>query len=155
MISADAAARAVEARAASSASPELLVARAPSPDAPFVRGDRLGGHYVCAQGRTELTLVIEDLSGNDVSAIFEFDYPGGGGTHTPASGSYRMHGSFEPRTRSLRLEGDRWIEQPDGYVMVGLVGTVAKSGTINGTVNGPGCSTFYLDAPRSRRSAAR
>lgn len=153
MISAEVAARELP----SSARPAdpIVRARPPLADAPFGRGDRLGGHYVCAQGRTELTLVIEDLEGNDVSAIFEFDYPGGGGTHTPASGSFRMHGSFDSRTRALRLDGDVWIEQPDGYVMVGLVGTVSKSGTIDGTVKGPGCSTFYLDAPRSRRAATR
>jgi hypothetical protein len=152
MISADVAARATLS-AAPSGEPAPR-ARAPLADAPFDRGDRLGGHYVCAQGRTELTLVIEDLQGNDVSAIFEFDYPGGGGNHTPASGSFRMHGAFDARTRALRLDGDRWIEQPDGYVMVGLVGTVSKSGTIDGTVKGPGCSTFYLDAPAARRRSA-
>lgn len=138
-----------------SAEPLRPSVAAPPLDVPFDRGDRLGGHYVCAQGRTELTLVIEDLQGHDVSAIFEFDYPGGGGTHTPASGSFRMHGSYEAGTRAIRLDGDRWIDQPDGYVMVGLVGTVSKTGAINGTVKGPGCSTFYLDAPRSRRSATR
>lgn len=153
MISAEVAAR--ELPASARPGDPVARARAPLADAPFDRGDRLGGHYVCAQGRTELTLVIEDLEGNDVSAIFEFDYPGGGGTHTPASGSFRMHGSFDSRTRALRLDGDRWIEQPDGYVMVGLVGTVSKRGTIDGVVKGPGCSTFYLDAPRSRRSATR
>ena len=153
MITAEVAARAVS-PSTTSAEP-VQRARAPMADAPFDRGDRLGGHYVCAQGRTELTLVIEDLEGNDVSAIFEFDYPGGGGTHTPASGSFRMHGSFDSRTHALRLDGDRWLDQPDGYVMVGLVGTISKTGAIAGTVKGPGCSTFYLDAPKSRRSATR
>jgi hypothetical protein len=125
------------------------------PATPFDRGDRFAGHYVCAQGRTELTLVIEDLEGTDVSAIFEFDYPGGGGANAPASGSFRMHGSFDPHTRALRLDGDRWLEQPDGYAMVGLFGTVSKTGSIDGTVKGPGCSTFYVAAPRSKRSASR
>ena len=122
-------------------------ARLVTADAPFDRGDRFAGHYVCAQGRTELTLVIEDLDGTEVSAIFEFDYPGGGGTHAPASGSYRMHGSFDPRSGAVHLDPDRWVEQPDGYVMVGLVGQVSRTGSISGTVKGPGCSTFYLDAP--------
>lgn len=126
-------------------------------DAPFERGDRFAGHYVCAQGRTELTLVIEDLDGDDVAAIFEFDYPGGGGANTPANGSFRMHGSFDARTGALRLDGDRWLDQPDGYAMVGLVGTLSKSGSIDGTVKGPGCSTFYVAPPASRakRSATR
>ena len=123
-------------------------------EAPFDRGDHLRGHYWCAQGRTELTLVIEDIDGNDVSAIFEFDYPGGGTTSTsPASGSYRMRGAFDMHTHALRLDPHRWVEQPDGYVMVGLVGTVSKSGSISGTVKGPGCTTFYLDGKRPKEQA--
>ena len=130
-----------------SSSPDGAHGRLVTADAPFDRGDRFAGHYVCAQGRTELTLVIEDLDGTEVSAIFEFDYPGGGGTHAPASGSYRMHGSIDPRSGAVRLDPDRWIEQPDGYVMVGLVGQVSRTGSISGTVKGPGCSTFFLEAP--------
>lgn len=152
MISAEAAARAVQAASAPPA--HAVRAHVASSDVPFVRGDRLGGHYVCGQGRTELTLVIEDIDGDDVGALFEFDYPGGG-TTSPASGSFRMRGSIDPRSGALRLEGDRWIEQPDGYAMVGLVGTVSKSGSIAGTVKGPGCTTFYLDGPRRARSATR
>jgi hypothetical protein len=123
-------------------------------DGPLDRGDRLAGYYVCAQGRTELTLVIEDLAGTDVSAIFEFDYPGGGGGHAPASGSFRMHGSVDASTGALHLDGDRWLEQPDGYAMVSLLGTVSKSGSITGTVKGPGCSSFYLAPPARLRSNA-
>lgn len=117
MISADVAARAVATTTPASDGG----ARRPSAahDAPFDRGDRFAGHYVCAQGRTELTLVIEDLDGEDVSAIFEFDYPGGGGANAPASGSFRMRGSFDASSRAIHLDGDRWIEQPDGYAMVG------------------------------------
>lgn len=151
MISADAAALAVTTTSAPSSS---MKARAPG-DSPLQRGDRLSGHYVCAQGRTELTLVIEDVDGDDVGALFEFDYPGGGGSNAPASGSFRMHGSIDPRSRALSLDGDRWLEQPEGYAMVGLVGTVSRSGSITGNVKGPGCSSFYLDGPKRTRSAAR
>lgn len=131
-----------------------------SGDAPFERGDRLQGHYWCAQGRTELTLVIEDVDGDAVSGIFEFDYPGGG-TTDPANGSFRVRGSLEsntasiPSSRTVRLDGVRWIEQPDGYMMVGLVGTVSKTGSISGTVKGPGCTTFYLDSGKRRKTADR
>jgi len=141
------AATAARAAPAPSTSSDGAHARIMTADAPFDRGDRFAGHYVCAQGRTELTLVIEDLDGTEVSAIFEFDYPGGGGTHAPASGSYRMHGSVDPRSGVVHLDPERWIEQPDGYVMVGLVGQVSRTGSISGAVKGPGCSTFYLDAP--------
>ena len=150
MISADAAAQAVATTIPADSRRPLLAAVASSAGA-FVRGDRLSGHYMCSQGRTELTLVVEDVEGDDVTAIFEFDYPGGGGNSTPAGGSFRMHGSFDARSRALRLDGDRWMEQPDGYVMVGLVGIVSTSGSISGTVKGPGCTSFYLAGPpRSR-----
>lgn len=140
-----------------------LPMRLGSGDAPFERGDRLRGHYWCAQGRTELTLVIEDVDGDAVSGIFEFDYPGGGTTE-PANGSFRVRGSLESNAKSapsaastptLRLDGVGWIEQPDGYMMVGLVGTVSKTGSISGTVKGPGCTTFYLDSGKRRRTADR
>lgn len=151
MLGADVVARAVT---TTSAAPTSRVRRA-STDAPFERGDRLTGHYVCAQGRTELTLVIEDVDGDEVGALFEFDYPGGGGANAPASGSFRMRGSIDPASRAVRLEADRWIEQPDGYAMVGLVGSVSKSGSMAGTVKGPGCTSFYLEGPRHAKSAAR
>jgi hypothetical protein len=151
MVSADAVARVTPTGATRA---QAVTMRAAS-HAPLDRGDRLSGHYVCAQGRTELTLVVEDLDGDDVSALFEFDYPGGGGSHAPASGSFRMRGSVDRDSRALRLDGETWVEQPEGYAMVGLVGTVSKSGSIAGTVKGPGCSTFYLDGPRRAKSAAR
>ena len=160
MISAEVAARSASPTTTSADGMRSRLGMAGTPgasDALFERGDRFSGHFVCAQGRTELTLVIEDLEGTEVSAIFEFDYPGGGGTHTPASGSFRMHGSVDPRTGAVHLDGDRWIEQPDGYAMVGLLGQVSKTGSISGTVKGPGCSNFYLDAPPrggSKHSAA-
>lgn len=133
-----------------------LPMRLGSGDAPFERGDRLRGHYWCAQGRTELTLVIEDVDGDAVSGIFEFDYPGGG-TTDPANGSFRVRGAIEsnPSARTVHLDGVGWIEQPDGYMMVGLVGTVSKTGSISGTVKGPGCTTFYLDSGKRRRTADR
>ncbi len=155
MISADVAMASARTSGASSSVPPM---RAASSDAPFDRGDRLRGHYWCAQGRTELTLVIEDVQGEDVSAIFEFDYVGGGpggGTHDPASGSFRVHGAFDASAGTLRLDGDRWIDHPDGYMMVGLVGKVAKTGSISGTVKGPGCTTFYLDGGKRRKTADR
>ena len=141
MIGAEAALAAASSKNATNASPPMRTA---STGGLFDRGDRLRGHYWCAQGRTELTLVIEDLEGEAVSAIFEFDYPGGG-TTDPASGSFRMRGALDPQTRALRLDADRWIDRPDGWGMVGLVGTVSKTGSVSGTVKGAGCTTFHLD----------
>ena len=66
-----------------------------------------------------------------------------------------MHGSVDPGTGAVHLDGDRWIEQPDGYGMVGLVGQVSKTGSISGTVTGAGCSSFYLDPPAPARGAPK
>lgn len=118
-------------------------------DLPFERGHRWSGHYFCAQGRTELTLVVEAVDGEEVEVLFEFSFPGSS-THDPADGSYRMRGVFDRRKQSLRLKGERWIDQPDGYAMVDLVGTLSRSGALHGTVSGPGCSTFSLSAERPR-----
>jgi hypothetical protein len=153
MLGADVVARATASSAPASGGSQLrpgLLGRAA--DAPFERGDRFRGHYWCSQGRTELTLVIEDLDEANLTALFEFDYPGGV-SNEPASGSYRMRGSFDPQSLAVRLKGERWIEQPDGYVMVDLVGAMSKSGSLSGSVSGPGCSTFYLDGARRAQRA--
>ncbi|AKU96918.1 hypothetical protein AKJ09_03582 [Labilithrix luteola] len=114
----------------------------------LVRGDRYVGHYWCAQGRTQLVLVIDDIEGDRVDVIFEFDFEGSP-TAAPAEGSYSMRGTFDANTRTLRLKGDRWIDKVDGYVMVDLVGTVGPSGSISGNVVGvSGCTTFFVNAPR-------
>ena len=34
-------------------------------DLPFARGDRWSGHYFCAQGRTEVTLVVDAVDGEE------------------------------------------------------------------------------------------
>lgn len=122
---------------------------------PVDRGERFTGYYYCAQGRTELTLVIEDVDGDDVDAIFEFTFAGNG-RFDPAEGSYRMRGTYEPGTRTLRLDGDSWIDQPAGYAMVNLVGKVSPTRTITGTLTGaPGCSSFSVTPSRPRSEAPR
>jgi hypothetical protein len=116
-------------------------------DAPLARGDRYHGHYWCAQGRTELTLVVEDVNDDALEAIFEFDFPGSP-AHTAAVGSYRMRGTWDNRARTLHLKGERWIDQPGGYAMVDLTGAISATGTISGRVTGPGCTTFTVTPER-------
>jgi hypothetical protein len=124
-------------------------------DAPFERGERFKGHYWCAQGRTELTLVIEDVVEHEVDLIFEFDFPGNA-RYPAAVGSYRMRGTWETSGRALKLKGERWIDQPGDYVMVDLAGTVSASGSISGRVTGaPQCTTFSVSPDRSKDGARR
>lgn len=136
--------------AVASARPDDARVHAAAADLPFDRGERFTGYYICAQGRTELTLVIEDIDGDDVDAIFEFTFAGSA-SYGPAEGSYRMRGTYEPRTRTLRLDADSWIDQAPGYQMVNLVGNVSPSRTISGRLSGaPGCSTFSVSPTRRR-----
>lgn len=128
------------------------VASAKASDVPFERGDRYRGHYWCAQGRTELTLVIEDIGDDDeIEAIFEFDFPGSP-AYSPAVGSYRMRGTWDARSKTLRLKAHSWIDQPAGYMMVDLSGTVMGSGAISGRVTGTGasCTTFTVSPERAK-----
>jgi len=79
------------------------------------------GAYNCAQGLTALTLRLDVTGAGDATAIFEF----GPLDENPSlpHGSYRMRGRLFPRSASalqLRLDPDAWIDQPPGYLMVGL-----------------------------------
>lgn len=122
--------------------------RAGSAESVLVPGDRYIGHYWCAQGRTQLVLVIDNVEGDGVDATFEFDFEGSP-TAAPAEGSYSMRGTFDPKTRRLQLKADRWIDKVDGYVMVDLTGTIAPTGSISGNIVGvSGCTTFFVNAPR-------
>ncbi len=119
-------------------------------DGPLVKGDRLKGHYYCSQGRTELTLVIEDARADEIDAVFEFAFAGSA-THKAAAGSYRMHGNLDRKSGALRLVAGDWIDQPEGHGTVDLSGVVATTGTqqsYKGSViapdRGSSCSTFLV-----------
>ncbi len=78
------------------------------------------GAYTCAQGLTSLMLTLDVTGAGDATAIFDF----GPIEENPSlpHGSYRMRGRLFPRERALqlRLDPDAWIDQPSGYMMVGL-----------------------------------
>lgn len=82
------------------------------------------GAYHCAQGLTAVTLTLDVTGAGDATAIFAF----GPLEENPSlpRGSYRMRGRLFPRGSSLqlRLDPDAWIDQPAGYMMVGLDVTV-------------------------------
>lgn len=130
--------------------PKSVPMAAATRDGPLASGDRLTGHYTCSQGRTELTLVIEEVRGDEVFAVFDFNYRGGTSGHAPAAGRYRMHGTLDRQSGELPLEADEWIDQPSGYVTVDLEGTLTTAGgtqTYKGRVKAPRgstCSTFYV-----------
>lgn len=106
-----------------------------------IEGSWSGG-YVCNQGVTDLHLLIErDGHGDGVNATFRFS-PDKSNPRVP-SGAFRMHGSFDPAAKRLRLHGVSWIKQPRNYVMVDLDGWMRGSGIyISGDVAGVGCTHF-------------
>lgn len=132
-----------------------IQASSPAPDLPFRMGDRLTGTYTCNQGKTNLTLVIEQVDGTEVDAVFEFSFAGSpvlaNGTREfdPAEGSFRMHGTYDAKTRALRLQRREWIEQPPRYSMVDLDGRFDRKGKYAGKVEGfGGCTTFEVTVDR-------
>ncbi|MBX3225245.1 MAG: hypothetical protein KF795_32370 [Labilithrix sp.] len=147
MVEADASAAAVALAVGASAHP----AEGDAYGLPFRPGDRWTGTYLCRQGSTHMTIAFEDVrrasrsedDSFEVDVIFEFRFDGDGRPgFAAAEGVARMRGSYDARSRRLRLKGDEWIEQPPGYALVDLVGSVSKTATYSGSVEGPGCSSF-------------
>ena len=147
--------------AAASASALALVGKsAPSAqkgdalDLPFRPGDRWAGTYTCRQGQSEMAILFEDVDRgptNDepitVEATFEFHFAGSA-SYAAADGVARMSGTYDPKSKRLRLVGEEWLEQPPSYSLVNLTGTLSVRGSgshalyYTGTVEGPGCTSF-------------
>ncbi len=132
-------------------------------DVPFKLGERWVGYYNCNQGRTDLVLIFEVIDGSgsgdgrmgsdedsiDVDAIFEFHFDGNGNPgYAPSDGASRVRGTYDVKARRLRLKAGEWIDQPQNYKLITLVGTVSTDGTYSGTVEGPGCTTFWASSER-------
>lgn len=69
------------------------------------------GRYICNQGVTELHLTIQKTgAGKGITATFNFGPP----PENPdvPKGAYAMRGTYDPATRRLKLEGERWLKQP-------------------------------------------
>jgi hypothetical protein len=78
------------------------------------------GEYTCAQGVTGLRLLIDRPQGETLPATFVFyglpDNP------TAKEGAYAILGSFNA-SGQLVFKQQRWINQPEGYVMVDIAVT--------------------------------
>ena len=111
-------------------------------------GNRFVGTYLCSQGETKLTIVIDEVGhdGDDlpVEARFEFLFERPRGQGDDVRGAYRMSGRYDMKTRRLALKGGDWIGPPPAnYVPVDIRGSLGKSGdTYNGTIDTKGCTTF-------------
>ncbi|MGE7469529.1 hypothetical protein ACQKLX_08815 [Bosea sp. NPDC003192] len=104
------------------------------------------GTYVCAQGKTGLTLTIDRQDGDTFSGVFQF-YPVRENITVP-EGCFTVSGRIGSRG-AVDIIGNSWIKQPAGYITVDLHGRVGRGGSsMSGTVATPGhgklCSRFDL-----------
>jgi hypothetical protein len=100
------------------------------------------GWYQCAQGRTGLRLTLERV-GTGLRAVFAFQ----GLPENPdvPAGAYTMRGTASEDGLRIRLDPERWLAQPPGYVMVGLSGTIEPaSGVLRGRIEHEACGAFEL-----------
>jgi hypothetical protein len=100
------------------------------------------GKYVCGQGVTALVLEVRGQEAGRVEGTFAFsaapENPG------VPSGSYRVEGSLSPGM-VLRLDAREWIQQPQDYVSVSLVGRMdLRQARYYGFVDAASCETFTV-----------
>jgi hypothetical protein len=116
----------------------LSVASAP---APAMAGTQITGKwhgvYVCAEDSEMWLELWQD--GRKIWGIFRFR------TASGTTGSYRVSG-WKSMVGEFGLEGIQWIDQPEGFRMVGMKGEVNMRGDkMNGFINDTGCGDFYLE----------
>ena len=97
----------------------VLPGLAQAMDATPLTGRWVGG-YTCAQGKMGLTLELKGEADGSVTGVFAFAPTKGSGPQA-ATGRYSIKGSVGDSGLFFLLP-DAWIEQPEGYEMVGLIG---------------------------------
>ena len=90
-----------------------------------------------------MDLEFTSTDASDVGAIFRFRVSQRGSQ--TVTGSYRMSGTYDATSRRVNLKATDWIDQPPGYTMVDLSGTIDRTGTtLSGRMLNPSCSTFTV-----------
>lgn len=112
-------------------------------------GQQWNGSYSCGTSRTILNLFITSVSKSLVSddyynirAVFYFG-------NSRYQGVYYMDGEFYPNGKKITLHPLDWINQPQGYHMVGMDGSLfegryGKRDVFLGKITAPGCDGFRL-----------
>lgn len=132
------------------------------------------GHYVCDGQKRKLELVLESSQEKGTRAIFRFSRDPGNHSDNLAPGSFLMTGAYahsglrgRGQTGELELTGSSWIQQPTGYGMLNMRGSVNLADRlISGTILNPNCAGFELrflgssgleqfDQPAASTSAGR
>jgi len=111
---------------------------APEGSARYLRaGEQWVGTYVCAQGRTIMTLSIRSVDGTQVDSTFRFQ------TADNTMGEFHMSGTFDPSTKRLLLVPGAWIQDPTGFTAAGLDGTMSSDGSkLTGRITHEACGEF-------------
>jgi hypothetical protein len=103
--------------------------------------DSYQGRYQCGDWH-KLDLLIRDLGGGRISAVFTFSVsPGMGG----GEGAYSMAGLYDERTGQFQLTPQVWLVHARNATMVGLIGVYDRaSRTLRGRVPSFNCGAFEL-----------
>ena len=85
------------------------------------------GEYTCAQGRTVMTLAMNQNASGAVRAVMTFSaHPKN--PHVP-TGCFTMNGLYDAKSGALALKQDKWLQQPDAnWYMIDLSGAVSRDG---------------------------
>jgi hypothetical protein len=139
----------VVAGAAIAAAVILPRSTSPAANTPVLTGTWTGS-YTCSQGLTGLRLVVRAARDGTLAGTFSF-YALPANPRVP-SGEGTITGTYSATRTDIRP--DRWIKQPPGYVLVGLIaGPPADDGTLlRGQVSTPGCGTFSVTKSLSLRT---
>ena len=103
------------------------------------------GHYNCAQGLTGLRLSVQSIDGADPSAmaaVFDFySLP----ENPTATGQFTMQGIWDADAQRLSLSPEAWVNQPEGWDMVGLDLRPSQGfALLTGLVSSPQCGHVFL-----------
>ena len=120
----------------------------PAPPAAVDLGGLWQGGYECLQGSTALELRVDhDLADDTLGAEFAFG-PSAENPDVPM-GRYAMEGEYQALAGSLTLQPTAWLEEPEGYGMVGFDAFYdPASDTIFGWIDSPDCGDLALERAR-------
>jgi hypothetical protein len=112
----------------------------PRPNGPPATAASFTGHfegtYVCGQGETSMQLDTRAAAGGELVAVMNF-----GGEANRPRGRYTLTGNWTGN--AFRLAPEKWLEQPTGYSMTAISGTL-DGGAITGSVEAAGCGAMSL-----------
>ncbi len=123
----------------------LIPAAARAADAGLLTG-HWEGSYVCGQGKMGLVLDLVGKPDGTISGTFAFA-PAQGSGPLAAKGRYSLKGALRD-SGLFSLDGDAWIDRPEGYEMVGLMGLAGFSGMridgFSGQIKAEGCEGYSV-----------